>query len=61
MKDIPFEMIVNQIRRTYMLSALNIGRCKLKYEKDSETLQKGKEVVQALQKMEERRIIRALH
>ena len=44
-----------------MLSSLNIGRCKVKNEKENSNVQKGKQVVQALQKMEERRIIRALH
>lgn len=43
-------MVVNQIRRNHMLSSMSIGRCKsIGY--DTERVNKGKEVVKALQKM----------
>ena len=59
-KNIPFEMIANQIRRDNILTSLNIGRCKSPENDYYNKVEKGKKVVAALQKMEERRTIRAL-
>lgn len=53
-------MIASQIRRNHILASLNIGRCKSPDDTQSEKVKKGKKVVTALQKMEERRIIRNL-
>lgn len=54
-------MIVNQIRRNHILSSMNIGRCKTNGELHGLTkMSKGKDVVKALQKMDERRLLRKL-
>ena len=59
-KNIPFEMIANQIRRDHILASLNIGRCKSPEVDFYDKIGRGKKVVAALQKMDERRIIRAI-
>jgi hypothetical protein len=54
-------MIVNRVKRNHILSSMSLGRCKSKgSDKDFERMLKGKEVVKALHKMDERRLMKKL-
>lgn len=58
---LPFQMIVNQITRDHILTSMNIGRCRVRDEgRGLEKITRGKEVVKAINKMEERRVMRKL-
>ena len=53
-------MVVSHIRRKHMMTALNIGRkdmCESGYDANVERVAKGQRVMQALQKMYERKLV----
>ena len=62
-KGLSFEMVVSHIRRKHMMTALNIGGSQKKdleqtcNENRTEQVAKGQRVMQALQRMYERKLI----
>lgn len=67
-KGLSFEMVVSHIRRKHMMTALNIGRRGRRLDSSADSLPehtldqiaKGQRVMQALQKMYERKVIRQI-
>ena len=60
-KSMPFEMIVSQIRRNYMITALNVERSsKEEKMKDKNAQEKGQNVMNAFRKLWERKLMKKI-